>query len=164
MSTIIKTTIVTTATGEISGYGFCVEATTTSDAEEIRAVLSESLDMLRQTIAASFDPPAPAAAQLATDPPPPPPPGQGPDRPEDQPKPAAAPPATPQEAEQRFYARYGAIIGGQDWASVRGYLRQPRRPAPATVEQWYATAKAVQTISQAQQTAAAPAQRQHARH
>jgi hypothetical protein len=171
MAHVVKTTIVTSATGEISGYGFCVEAEHTGTPEEITGAIIESLAMLRQTITASFA--GETKRLFVSDPPPAPPPGQGPDRPEDQPKPGAGivrngdagPPATADEAAARFYVRYGTAIGGQDWASVCRYLRQPRRPEPATVDQWIATARAVKTISAAQAAEeTTPARRQYARH
>jgi len=51
-------------------------------------------------------------------------------------------PATPSDAEQRFYARYASVIGGQEWASVQRYL-PTRAPRPKTVEGWIAAAEAV---------------------
>lgn len=55
---------------------------------------------------------------------------------------APAPPSTPAEAKQRFFARYGPIVGGQDWDAVRRYLRTRDRK-PTTIEEWYAAAEAV---------------------
>src|SRR5215217_873514 len=54
--------------------------------------------------------------------------------------PAAAPqpPRDPAEAEQRFFTRYGEIIGGDSWDNVQSYLRS-RAPKPTTVEGWIAT-------------------------
>ena len=147
MAHVVKTTIVTSASGEITGYGFCVEAEHSGAADEISAAIVASLDMLRATIAARF---APAAD----------PPAPGLSRDEGAPVAPAAPPATPEEAETRFYARYGEVIGGATWADVRRYLRQPRRLEPGTVEQWIATAAAVRDYSRAP---AAPAQAGHGR-
>jgi len=62
-------------------------------------------------------------------------------------EPAPAPPSTPEEAEQRFFARYGPIISGQDWRAVQRYLRS-RAPRPTTIECWYATAEAVRDKAQ----------------
>ncbi len=70
------------------------------------------------------------------------------------PTPAAAAPASaaPQpprdaaEAEQRFFTRYGEIIGGESWDNVQSYLRS-RAPKPTTVEGWIATAEAVRDRS-----------------
>jgi hypothetical protein len=58
------------------------------------------------------------------------------------PEPAPAPPRTPAEAERRFFARYGAIISGQDWRAVQSYL-ETRTPKPITVEGWISAAQAV---------------------
>jgi hypothetical protein len=52
------------------------------------------------------------------------------------------PPRTAAEAERRFFTRYGAIIGGQDWIAAQRYLRT-RAPKPTTIEGWYAAAEAV---------------------
>jgi hypothetical protein len=52
------------------------------------------------------------------------------------------PPQDAAEAEQRFFARYGQIIGGDDWAATQRYLRS-RAPKPATIEGWISTAEAV---------------------
>jgi hypothetical protein len=46
------------------------------------------------------------------------------------------------DAQQRFYARYSEIVGGQDWASVQRFLSS-RAPRPTTVEGWIAAAEAV---------------------
>ncbi|HYU12183.1 MAG TPA: hypothetical protein VEK82_06380 [Stellaceae bacterium] len=56
--------------------------------------------------------------------------------------PAYQPPRDPAEAEQRFFARYGEAVGGEDWNAVQKYLRS-RAPKPATVEGWIAAAEAV---------------------
>jgi hypothetical protein len=65
-------------------------------------------------------------------------------------QPVAASPATPPrdaaEAEQRFFTRYGEIIGGDNWANVQSYLRS-RAPKPTTVEGWIAAAEAVRDRS-----------------
>ena len=65
-------------------------------------------------------------------------------------EPAPAPPSTPQEAERRFFARYSAIISGQDWIAVQRYLRT-RAPKPTTIEEWYAAAEAVRNAVRATQ-------------
>ncbi len=53
-----------------------------------------------------------------------------------------APPRDPDEAERRFFARYGEIVGGETWPAVQRYL-QSRAPKPTTVEGWIAAAEAV---------------------
>ena len=58
----------------------------------------------------------------------------------------AQPPRDPAEAEQRFFNRYGEIVGGDSWAAVQGYLRS-RAPKPTTVEGWIAAAEAVRDRS-----------------
>ena len=57
-----------------------------------------------------------------------------------------APPRDPAEAEQRFFTRYGEIVGGDSWAAVQSYLRS-RAPKPTTVEGWIAAAEAVRDRS-----------------
>src|SRR5690606_32086702 len=52
------------------------------------------------------------------------------------------PPRDPAEAEQRFFARYSEVIGGDNWAAVQRFL-QSRAPRPTTVEGWIAAAEAV---------------------
>jgi hypothetical protein len=59
---------------------------------------------------------------------------------------ATQPPRDPAEAEQRFFARYGEIIGGDNWTEVQSYLRS-RAPKPTTVEGWIAAAEAVRDRS-----------------
>lgn len=44
-------------------------------------------------------------------------------------------PRTPEEAERRFFARYGEIVGGGTWTAVQKYLGY-RSPKPATVDDW----------------------------
>jgi hypothetical protein len=66
----------------------------------------------------------------------------------------AAPPSTAAEAEQRFFARYGAIISGEDWIAAQRYLRT-RAPKPSTIEGWYAAAEAVRDAVRAAQADAA---------
>src|SRR5262245_41273243 len=51
-------------------------------------------------------------------------------------------PKTAQEAETRFFARYGEIVGGEDWKAVQTYLGS-RTPKPTTVEGWFNAAEAV---------------------
>jgi hypothetical protein len=46
------------------------------------------------------------------------------------------------EAQQRFYARYAEVIGGQEWSSVQRYLAS-RAPRPTSIEGWVAVAEAV---------------------
>lgn len=57
-----------------------------------------------------------------------------------------APPRDPAEAEQRFFARYSEIVGGETWPAVQRYL-QSRAPKPTTVEGWIAAAEAVRDQS-----------------
>jgi predicted kinase len=59
---------------------------------------------------------------------------------------APTPPRDPDEAEQRFFARYGEVIGGESWAAVQRYLGS-RAPKPTTVEDWIAAAEAVRDRS-----------------
>lgn len=65
-----------------------------------------------------------------------------------EPAPAPAPnaPKDPAEAERRFFARYGEIIGGADWKAVQRYLGKTQ-PRPTTVEGWIAAAEAVRDRS-----------------
>jgi predicted ATPase len=44
-------------------------------------------------------------------------------------------PRTPEEAERRFFARYGELVGGETWAAVQKYLGY-RSPKPATIDEW----------------------------
>jgi hypothetical protein len=44
-------------------------------------------------------------------------------------------PRSPREAERRFYARYGAVIGGTSWEDVETFLGYPS-DKPKTVEEW----------------------------
>lgn len=46
------------------------------------------------------------------------------------------------EAEQRFFGRYGAAIGGNDWTAVQAFLRT-RAPKPTSVEGWIAAGEAL---------------------
>ena len=62
-------------------------------------------------------------------------------------------PATPEEAERRFFARYGAIVGGESWLDVRAYLAIGD-PKPATIEGWYRIAEAVRDAERARATPA----------
>jgi len=59
---------------------------------------------------------------------------------------APHPPRDAAEAEQRFFTRYGEIIGGDSWDNVQSYLRS-RAPKPTTIEGWIATAEAVRDRS-----------------
>jgi predicted ATPase len=47
----------------------------------------------------------------------------------------AGAPRTPEEAERRFFARYGEIVGGGAWAAVQEYLGYPS-DKPTTVDEW----------------------------
>jgi len=134
-SPMVKTTIVTAATGEITEYRLEVAATTTGDPAEIAAAITASLEMLRQSIAAQIAVAAPQSA-AADDPPP----GYAPA------EPPSGSPLTPNEAERRFFARYGEIVGGQEWDAVNRYLHR-RSAKPTTTEGWIAAAEAVRDRS-----------------
>lgn len=130
----VKTTIATDPTGKITGYGISIEAETTGEADEIRACIESSLDMIRQAIqeqliAAIAAPPTPAPAA--------------------QPTPYRKP-ATPEEAEARFFARYKDIIGGESWLDVRAYLGH-NHPKPQTIEGWISAAEAVRDQAEQEQ-------------
>jgi predicted kinase len=66
---------------------------------------------------------------------------------------APAPPRDAAEAEQRFFMRYGEIVGGSDWASVQSFLRS-RAPKPTTIEGWIAAAEAVRDRSRGESSPA----------
>lgn len=53
-------------------------------------------------------------------------------------------PKTAEEAERRFYARYGEMIGGTTWAAVQKYLGY-RSPRPATIQEWIEIADEVRS-------------------
>ncbi|MBA3946260.1 MAG: AAA family ATPase [Herpetosiphonaceae bacterium] len=44
-------------------------------------------------------------------------------------------PKTPEEAEQRFFARWGQVMGGTNWSVVQKFLGY-RSPRPTTIEEW----------------------------
>jgi hypothetical protein len=52
------------------------------------------------------------------------------------------PPRDATVAEQRFYARYGEVVGGRSWQSVQRYLGH-LLPRPTSVEEWIAVAEEV---------------------
>lgn len=58
------------------------------------------------------------------------------------------PPATATEAERRFFARYGAIVGGNGWTDVQRYCGTSP-PKPTTVNGWMAIAKTIRDMWQA---------------
>jgi hypothetical protein len=68
----------------------------------------------------------------------------------------AQPPRTPEEAERRFFRRYGEIIGGEQWQAVQTYLAT-RAPKPTTVDGWISAAEAVRDTHRMQTTPAMPA-------
>jgi hypothetical protein len=68
--------------------------------------------------------------------------------------PAANPPRDASEAERRFFARYGEVVGGQDWKAVQRYLGNPQ-PRPTTVEGWIAVAETVRERSRSESSAIA---------
>ena len=59
---------------------------------------------------------------------------------------ATTPPRDAAEAERRFFARYGEIVGGTNWNVVQRYLGNPQ-PKPTTVEGWITVAEAVRDRS-----------------
>lgn len=59
---------------------------------------------------------------------------------------SSAPPRDAAEAERRFFARYGEIVGGTSWNVVQRYLNNPQ-PKPTTVEGWITVAEAVRDRS-----------------
>jgi hypothetical protein len=67
--------------------------------------------------------------------------------------PAAPPPTSTAEAEQRFYHRYSAVIGGDNWSAVQRYTGIRTRP-PTTIKAWYAVAEAIVRRMQTSQPAA----------
>jgi hypothetical protein len=71
------------------------------------------------------------------------------DEPADAPAPVAAhsgPPRDPAEAEQRFFARYGDVVGGQTWPDVQRFLGQ-LMAKPESVETWIAVAEQVRDLA-----------------
>jgi hypothetical protein len=59
---------------------------------------------------------------------------------------SASPPRDAAEAERRFFARYGEVVGGTNWSMVQRYLGNPQ-PKPTTVEGWITVAEAVRDRS-----------------
>ena len=57
-------------------------------------------------------------------------------------------PKDPAEAEERFYARYGAVVGGRSWQAVQRYLGH-LLPRPRSVEDWIAAAEEVRDRARA---------------
>jgi hypothetical protein len=57
------------------------------------------------------------------------------------------PPQTIAEAEQRFYARYSAVVGGTSWSDVQRYLGRQLAP-PRTTNDWIAAAEQVRDRNQ----------------
>ena len=64
-------------------------------------------------------------------------------------------PRTPEEAERRFFARYGEIVGGGTWTAVQRYLGY-RSPRPETIEDWIEVAAEVRrhAVEKGEETAA----------
>jgi hypothetical protein len=143
----VKTSIITDRAGQITGYGITIEAENTGDPDEIQAAIAASLEMIRQSIssqiAAQADPPpgyAPAEPPIDELPPQPAAPATNGTRPPAQ-APAAATvanklPATVAEAKQRFFDRYGTLIGGRTWRHVREY-HQTKAAEPTTIQEWF---------------------------
>jgi hypothetical protein len=161
----VKTSIITDRVGQITGYGITVEAETTGDPDEIQASIASSFEMIRSAIAsqiaAQADPPpgyAPAeppagepaetlaaTATNGTRPPAQAPTvqptnGKRPTRPTAAQAPAATVanklPATVAEAKQRFFDRYGTLLGGRTWRHVREY-HQTKAAEPTTIQEWF---------------------------
>ena len=66
-----------------------------------------------------------------------------------EPAPVAAhsgPPRDAAEAEQRFFARYGDVVGGQTWPDVQRFLGE-LQPKPADVPGWIAVAEQVRDMA-----------------
>lgn len=59
---------------------------------------------------------------------------------------ANEPPRDSAEAERRFFARYGDVVGGESWGEVQHYLGN-RAPKPTTVEGWIRVAEVVRDQS-----------------
>ncbi len=57
-------------------------------------------------------------------------------------------PRTPEEAERRFFARYGETVGGATWSAVQKYLGY-RSQKPTTVEEWIDIGAEVKHAAQA---------------
>ena len=142
----VRTSIATDPTGRITGYGISIEAMLEHGGQdEIRACIESSLDMIRQAIqeqliAAIGHASAPAPAESVTPAAPPAPTI----------KPPYQPPVSAEEAEQRFFARYAEIVGGESWLDVRNYLHT-RSPKPTTIEGWINAAEAVRDQHHAEQ-------------
>jgi len=56
--------------------------------------------------------------------------------------PMTYPPTTVAEAKQRFYARYGEIVGPGGWVAVQRFTGI-RTPEPASIDEWITAAQAV---------------------
>lgn len=54
----------------------------------------------------------------------------------------ALPPKDTADAERRFFAKFGTVVGGTTWWHVQEYLGHSE-PQPATVEDWISAAQAV---------------------
>lgn len=70
------------------------------------------------------------------------------------PPPANEPPRDSDDAERRFFARYGEIVGGESWREVQHYLGS-RAPKPTTVDGWIRVAEAVRDQSRTRPSALA---------
>ena len=57
-------------------------------------------------------------------------------------------PQNAEEAEARFFNRYGSAIGGVDWPAVQTFLRS-RAPKPTTVDGWIAAGEALRDKAKA---------------
>lgn len=156
----VRTSIATDPSGQITGYGISIEAELESGApDEIHACIAASLDMIRTAIqeqliaaighASTLAPTQPAEEALPAEQP-----AEDSGTAAAPPQRSYQPPRTPAEAEQRFYARYGEIIGGESWLDVRAYLNYDA-PRPRTIEGWIEAAEAIRDKHNAEQAATA---------
>jgi hypothetical protein len=67
---------------------------------------------------------------------------------------ANAAPRTVKEAERRFFAKYGALIGGTNWNDVEAFLGYESEK-PTTLDEWYEIAAEIRAHSSDAATAAA---------
>jgi adenosyl cobinamide kinase/adenosyl cobinamide phosphate guanylyltransferase len=62
-------------------------------------------------------------------------------------------PKTPREAERRFFARYGKLIGGTSWEDVQAFLGYESEK-PVTIDEWFGIAAEIKARSDADEIAA----------
>jgi hypothetical protein len=63
-------------------------------------------------------------------------------------------PKTAKDAERRFFAKYGTIVGGTEWADVEAFLGY-ESDKPTTVAEWVEIAAEIKARSSDTETAAA---------